>query len=306
MKGKEALAQDALCLHPVRMLRKILVDTSSGATPPDWVMESITANIEILGSLQLGVSPLAPPTARPSAPPQVPPKRTSLGRTGSSIGRLRADFALVSGPAMRPAGPEGASSTGAAGPGGASTSGAAQAAWQAWLKAVKRFFSIAEVKRLAKLARGDLPVELVIEYSKQPDALSQSVRAMLDQLWTYMVVTGVEFSWFSCYYFTWIAWRSPDKPTQLRLSKPFRHDTDGKSGITVMAALAWLQDQTLSRLDQRHHSMETTIISLVKRDDVSDPHGEDRQDDGDLKDDGEMSPGSDDPPYNPEDKASKR
>ena len=307
VKGKEALAQDALFLYPVRMLRKILVNTSGGATPPDWVMESITTNIEILGALQLGVSPLAPPTAQPSALRQVPSMRTSSGRTGSSTGRLRAGFALVSGPAMRPAGPGGASSSGVAGPEGASSSGAAQAAWQAWLKAVKRFLSIAEVKRSAKLARGDLPVELVVEYSKQlPDALSQSVRAMLDQLWTYMVVTGVEFSWLSCYYFTWIAWRSPDDPTQLRLSQPFRHDTDGSSGITVLAALAWLQDQTLYRLDQRHHSMETTITSLVKRDDGSDPHGEDHQDDGDLKDDGEMSPGTDDPPYNTEDKAPKR
>ena len=313
MKGKEALAQDALYSYPVRMLRKILVNTSGGATHPDWVMESITTNIEMLGGLQLGVIPLAPPTAQPSALRHVPSMRSSSGRTGSSTGRFRADFALVSGPAIRPAGlgaasssgaagPGGASSTGAAGPGGGSSSGAAQAAWQAWLKAVKRFFSVAEVKRVAKLARGDLPVELVMEYSKQlPDGLSQSVRAMLDQLWTYMVVTGVEFSWFSCYYYTWIAWRSPDDPTQLRLSQPFRHDTDGNSGITVLAALAWLQDQTLSRLDQRHHSMETTIASLVKRDGGSDLHDEDY-----LKDDGEMSSDSDDPTYNPEDKAPKR
>ena len=70
-----------------------------------------------------------------------------------------------------------------------------------------------QLLRFIKLARDGSPVNLVKEHSKQPpDALSLSVRAMMDQLWTYMVVTGVEFSWFSCYYYTWIARRSPDDP----------------------------------------------------------------------------------------------
>ena len=252
-------------------------------------MESITENIEMLGGLQLGVSPSAPPTAQPIAIQHVPHVRSSLGQRCSSTGRLRADFALVS-----LAG--GASSSALAGPGGAS---AAQSAWRTWLQAAMRYFSVAHVKRFAKLVRDGHPVDLVMEYSKQPpDALSRSVRAMLDQLWTYMVVTGVEFSWLSCYYFTWIAWRSHDDPTQLRLSQPFRHDTDGDSGgVTVMAALAWLQDQTLSRLGLRHHSMETIMeTSLVKRVDGSDSVDEDPPD---PRDDGELSPSTDDPLYNP-------
>ena len=62
----------------------------------------------------------------------------------------------------------------------------------------------------------------------------------------------------------------------------------------MMAALAWLQDQTLSRLSERHHSMETIIASLAKRDDCSDS---DEQ--TDTKDDGELSPGSGDPLHIP-------
>ena len=268
------------------MLRKILESALGDAPRPDWVIESITDIIEMLGGLQLSAPPSAPPTAQPSAIQHVSHVRSSSGRRGSSTGRLKEDFALVS-----LAG--GASSSGAAGLGGASSSGAAGPG------GALRFFSVAHVKRFAKLMRDGRPVDLVTEYSKQPpDALSRSVRAMLDQLWTYMVVTGVEFSWLSCYYYTWIAWRSHDDPTQLRLSQPFRHDTDGDSGgITVMAALAWLQDQTLSRLGLRHHGMETIMeTSLVKRDDGS--HSDD-EDPTEPKDDGELSPSTDDPLYNP-------
>ena len=304
VKGRETLAQDALFSYPVRMLNLIMKDTSGGSPYPAWVMESITDNIEALGGLQLGVSSSTPPTAQPGALQQVPQVRSFSGLRGSSTGRLRSDFALVSKGPEPAAGPGGAASSEAAGPGGASSSGAAWAAWMTWRQAAMRFNSVAEVKRFSKVVRDGLSVDLMREYSKEPpDALSRSVRAMLDQLWTYMVVTGVEFSWFSCYYFTWIAWRSHDDPTQLRLSQPFRHDTDGNSGITVLAALAWLQDQALSRLDLRHHSMETTVASLVKRDDSSDSDDEDHPD---PKDAGEISPGKNDPPYNPEKDTRKR
>ena len=75
------------------------------------------------------------------------------------------------------------------------------------------------------------------------------------------------------------------------------------SGITVMAALAWLQDQTMSRLDRRHHDISTAIASLVKRNDDSDPDDEDQSD---PEDDGEKSPGADDPPFNPDERTQKR
>ena len=214
-------------------------NTSGGYPCPAWDMESITDNIEALGGLQLGVSPSTHPTAQPDARQQVPQVRSSSGQRGSSTGRLRAGFALVS----KCPGP-------AAGPGGASSSEAAWAACRTWRQAAMRFISVAQVERFAKVVRDGRPVDLVTEYSKEPpDVLSRSVHAMLDQPWTHMVVTGVEFSWLSCYYYTWIAWRSHDDPTRLRLSQPFRHDTDGNGGITVLAALAWLQDQALSRLD---------------------------------------------------------
>ena len=250
VKGKEDLAQNTLNMFPVRLLQEILDSALGDAPHPNWIMESITDNIEALGGLQVNVCQWTPPAAQTVTIQPVSHGRSSSRQRGSSTGKLRADFALMyegqagleasDGPsffgslgadASMAAGPGGALSSGAACPVGATSSrtggpggGSRQKAFRSWLKAAMRFILVAEIKRFTKLDRNGCPVGLAAEYSKQPpDALSRSVRAMLDQLWTYMVVTGVEFSWFSCYYYTWIAWRSPDDPTRLQLSQPFSH-----------------------------------------------------------------------------------
>ena len=268
----EAPAQEALLVNPVRLLNKFMADCPD--SPASWVKESMTADIELLQSHQVEVQ-----SARPSPFPLRPrmEPRPSQGR--SSTGRLRVDFALVSASSAGAASLS-ASSAGAAGP-SASSAG--------------RYFSVAEIKRLVKLMQAGVlpptPLGLINLYAKVPaDSLSTSVRIMLDQLWTYMVLTGVEFGWISCYYFTWLAWRPSDHPERMCLSRPYHHDVDGDDGVTVMGALSWLQEQIVARLDRRH-----CIPNILPP--STSYHHEDSADEDGSPDDGGRSPDEQDPPY---------
>ena len=272
----EAPAQEALLVNPVRLLNKFMADCPD--SPASWVKESMTADIELLQSHQVEVQ-----SARPSPFPLRPrmEPRPSQGR--SSTGRLRVDFALVSASSAGAASLS-ASSAGAAGP-SASSAG--------------RYFSVAEIKRLVKLMQAGVlpptPLGLINLYAKVPaDSLSTSVRIMLDQLWTYMVLTGVEFGWISCYYFTWLAWRPSDHPERMCLSRPYHHDVDGDDGVTVMGALSWLQEQVVARLDRRHCTAPYILPPPTNyhRDDSTDKDGY-----VSPPDDGGHSPGDKDYPH---------
>lgn len=127
--------------------------------------------------------------------------------------------------------------------------------------AVSRFVAVGEVKRYGKMVHPDgKPLDLIDLFQKEPPAagqnkdprLQRSMRRIMRQLFTYMVVTGVEFGWLRCYFFTWLAWRPLEgSQSHLYLSRPFGHrDVHQpwvRSGVTAMAALSWLQDQAMSR-----------------------------------------------------------
>jgi hypothetical protein len=61
-----------------------------------------------------------------------------------------------------------------------------------------------------------------------------SVQHILKQLFTYMVVTGVEFAWLSCYKATWLAWRHPVSDGDLYVS-PVAMRASSLSGCALWA-----------------------------------------------------------------------
>jgi hypothetical protein len=97
-----------------------------------------------------------------------------------------------------------------------------------------RYLVVGAVKQRGKLLQpardGSLqPVDLIAEYKKNlvaPDpttadpsnSLPSSVKHQVDQLWTYMAITGVEFGWLSCWNCTWLAWRPLHHPEDLLVS----------------------------------------------------------------------------------------
>ena len=294
--GTEALAQYVLFTNPVLLLSKFMKDCPE--SPGVWVKESMVDNIECLKSLQLEVGPVTQTTQTCTLPLLSQSwRRSSQG--SSSTGRLRVGFALVSASSAGAAGPS-VSSAGAAGPSASSAGAAGPSASSAGAAGPSaRFYSVAEIKKPGKLVLAGssppTPLGLIDLYAKVPaDSLSTSVRIMLDQLWTYMVLTGVEFGWLSCYYFTWLAWRPSDHPERMCLSRPYHHDVDGDDGVTVMGALSWLQEQVVARLDRRHCTAPYILPPPTNyhRDDSTDKDGY-----VSPPDDGGHSPGDKDYPH---------
>lgn len=90
------------------------------------------------------------------------------------------------------------------------------------------------------------------------------------QLFTYMVATGVEYGWLSCWEATWLAWRPLDKPGCLRLSRPFLYDTSSPGRATTMAALSWLHAAAMdSWVAGRRHAFSTEGVSFRPSDEDS-------------------------------------
>jgi hypothetical protein len=190
--------------------------------------------------------PPRPPSLRKNPRPSCKKSGTSeASATGSSSGHcLRADFALRHRPESSAVGSLPAAATvstaeaSADGPSVASTSSKVH-------PDISLLALVSELKRLGKLvdAFGNpLPLHQLFKEG------CISVCLMLNQLYTYMVLTGVEFGFLSCFYFTWIAWRPLSSPDCLHLSGPFKHDTSAASGgVTTMAALSWIQDLAMQR-----------------------------------------------------------
>lgn len=251
VKGMEEEVALGLKFHVLIRLDKLL--QSGGRQVASWVPEltaKFLAELLHLGSYSHQVPPSvddgAPPILQLRPPPLRVAPRPSLKKKGgpptrstrnSSGHHPRADFALVC--KLEPS-VAGLAATSA---GGASAGGQSQASTPA--TDVRRIALVSELKRLGKLVDADgNPLDLH-RLSREGNA---SVCRMLDQLFTYMVLTRVEFGWLSCFYFTWLAWRPLSDPDCLHLSKPFRHDTSAVSGgVTTMAALSWMQDLAMER-----------------------------------------------------------
>lgn len=118
-----------------------------------------------------------------------------------------------------------------------------------WQQAVHKYVAVGEAKRCEKLFREGRPLDLCGLFNgsntggqDKSSQLQASVRHMLDQLFTYFVVTGVLFGWLTCFYATWLVYRPLDKPGCLMLSRPFLHSDERP---TAMAALSWQQAQAV-------------------------------------------------------------
>ena len=227
--------------------------------------------------LKVGTAPAAPSSSGAGELPETQPRPTSLRMAtkrslkkacrpigpDSSGNNLREHFVLCHRPessavglsvAAAPVGPSVASTVGPSvdsanggnGPSDASAIGPSVASRSSIGHPVVDLLAVVStLKRVGKLvdANGN-PLDLHQLFR----AGHISVRWMLNQLYTYMVSTGVEFGFLSCFYFTWIAWRPLSSPDCLQLSGPFKHDTSAASGgITTIAALSWIQDLAMER-----------------------------------------------------------
>jgi hypothetical protein len=118
---------------------------------------------------------------------------------------------------------------------------------------------VSEEKRYAKIFRKSKPLDLVQKYRAE----DRSTRAMVDQVYTYMVVTRAEFALFSCYFGVYGAWRPTDQPGTLLMSGCFLHSTKGPDA-TAMGLAAFVQEQVLKYTisGRRVHQPNTDWPSL--------------------------------------------
>lgn len=165
-----------------------------------------------------------------------------------------------------------------------------------WELTACKYVAVTEFKRYAKLFKMGEPLPLVDlwgqaanpnePYSREAD----SAYHMINQLFSYMAVTGVQFGWLSCYCATWLAWRPLDDPDSLCLSRPFLHDVDASSAtgaLTTMAALSWLQHEACTAwLENKRHplSMDLFTPPASTDDELPGPDAGGTQDDDDSKD----------------------
>ena len=259
VKGREALVQSGLTAEPLLRLNKILAEEQQPAAWRQELTMSTLAGISSLLSPSGGDAAALPPLS--CFPPQ-PPRPSSLRpspmqatrhlsncpASSSRTSGVRADFALV---LKTPETGQGSVSGKAD---AASSSAAPASKASSWLQAVQPVQIVGEAKHFGKLDADGQPPDLIPIFT-QPESeasdegrMRQSVHRILDQLFTYMVLTGVEFGWLSSFYYTWLAWRPLDNPDCLRLSRPFLHCTSGVDrGVPAMAALSWLQDEGMTR-----------------------------------------------------------
>lgn len=107
---------------------------------------------------------------------------------------------------------------------------------------MRKYVAVGEAKRCEKLFRDGRPLDLCSLCSGDSE-LGDSVRQMVDHLFTNMVLTGVSFGWLSCFYATWLAWRPKDSPACFMLSRPFLPESVDPC---TKAAMSWLQTQAIT------------------------------------------------------------
>ena len=139
-----------------------------------------------------------------------------------------------------------------------------------WELAACKYAAVAEVKRYAKLFKEAEPLPLVdlwLEAGKNTDPNSEADSAwhIINELFSYMAVTGVQFGWLTCYCATWLAWRPLDDSDSLFLSRPFLHNVAASSAtgaVTTMAALSWLQHEACTAwLAGGRHKLSIDLFS---------------------------------------------
>lgn len=92
------------------------------------------------------------------------------------------------------------------------------------------------------------PLDLVDLFKDKNSHFHASIDEVMFQVYSYMVLTGVEFGFLSCWFFTWLLRRPMDKCNILQVSRPFSADDQCMNGaISATAALAWLEHHAIQR-----------------------------------------------------------
>ena len=116
------------------------------------------------------------------------------------------------------------------------------------LRETFQYAAVCEMKIVAKLYRGTSPIDLCKAFEGRMDwRSSQSIRRILSQQFTYMVLTRTEFGMLGCYKCLWLLWRPIDAPRQLRISRAFLLSDSGPDKVTIMAAISWMQSLAIKR-----------------------------------------------------------
>jgi hypothetical protein len=116
--------------------------------------------------------------------------------------------------------------------------------------AKRRCICVGEVKRPGALLSStkDLP-DLVAAYHQQhSDQHQQAVVAAIKQIYTYLQLWRMCYGYISCWFGTWLVYCPPRDRGTLYVSQAYSASSAGPA-VTVMGALAWLQDKAL-QVDQ--------------------------------------------------------
>lgn len=262
----------AAALHPLVLRGADVAAAGAGAAggQPQQAGASLGGHLQVEGASSAVGGETASSRPRSQRSRRTPDRLSAADQTTTSTSRsVRADYALVAGEEALQQQQQQLHermSSGAK----ASTSSHPNIEWQ---ESIRKFVAVAEVKRYAKLFKDGLPLSLVdlCSAAGDGDELAESARHIINQLFTYMVVTGVQFGWLSCYCATWLAWRPLDQPDHLFLSKPFLHSVDATSApggaVTKLAALSWLQDVAMSAWLRGHRHQLSMHLFAPSADD---------------------------------------
>lgn len=107
-------------------------------------------------------------------------------------------------------------------------------------------------------------------FNNQEDA---SIQEIVSRLYTHMALSGVQYGFLTCWFFTWLIHRPLNNCDVLQVSKPISSmdecsESDGK--ISTTTALAWLEDHAIKQTHQegrRHgciHNYAADYLSFVE------------------------------------------
>lgn len=101
------------------------------------------------------------------------------------------------------------------------------------------------------------PIDIVAVFNDAGHDLHESICRIVSQVYTYMILTRVEFSFLSCWHYTWLI-RRPFKGdcSTLEFSTPFLASLECEGqNVSTMAALSWIQSVAFERthLDGLRH-----------------------------------------------------
>ena len=100
----------------------------------------------------------------------------------------------------------------------------------------------------------DQPMDLLYHFNEHTGQFHASIVEIMSQVFSYMVLTGVEFAFLTCWFYTWLLRRPMNKCNILQVSRPFLDSDMCMNGsVSTTAALAWLECYAIQRTHQQGH-----------------------------------------------------